>query len=292
MLSASLDLLAGEPTILYPAAFGIGAILGSFLTVVVARLPVMMANQAEAEARAVLEDQDCGPEPAERFDLAWPASHCPSCRHKLRWYENLPILSFLIQRGRCRACKTSVPWRYPLLELASGALVVLAVGVFGPTLQGAAAAVLLLALLAITGIDLEHQLVPDAIVLPMLWVGLGLNAFGVFVSAESAILGAVAGFGSLWAIYAFYRLLTGQEAIGRGDLKLAAMIGAWLGVGAMPGILFIAFASGALIGLGLMIGRRAGFGTAVPFGPFLALGAACGVLAPGFFAVLNGLFLP
>ena len=295
MLSAAA-LITAEPSILYPAVFGGGAVLGSFLTVVVARLPVMMMNEAEADARAFLGGEGDAAvavsEQAERFDLAWPGSHCPACRHALRWYENLPVLSFVFQRGRCRSCKTRIPLRYPLLELAAGVLALAAIAILGPTVQGLAVAALLLALLAISAIDLEHQIVPDAIILPALWAGLGLNAFGLFVPAQSAILGAIAGFGTLWTILSVYRLITGREAIGRGDLKLAAMIGAWIGIGLLPGMFAAAFGLGALVGLGLMLRGQARFETAVPFGPFLALAAAFALLAPERLEILGGLFLP
>ena len=194
-------------------------LIGSFLNVVIVRLPRQMHWQWEKD------EQGAAPPPG----IAWPPSHCPSCEHALSWWENLPLLSYLLLRGRCRACRTGISLRYPLVEALTALLSLVVVLILGPQWSTVAALVLTWALIALAFIDLEHFLLPDRITLPLLAVGLLVNTIGGFTDLLSALIGAVSGYGILWAVYHAYRALTGREGFGYGDFKLLGALGAWLG---------------------------------------------------------------
>ncbi len=262
-----LDLLAQSPPFAIAAAALVGLLVGSFLNVVIHRVPIMMehdwANQA-ADLRG---------EPAphtERFDLLAPRSRCPSCGHPIGAAENIPVLSWLIQRGKCRACGTGIPARYPVVEILTAVLCALAIGVFGPTAAGLGAAVFSCVLVALAFIDLDTQLLPDSMTLPLLWLGLLFNIGGTFVPLQEAVVGAMAGYLVLWSVYWLFRLVTGKEGMGFGDFKLLAAIGAWFGWTALPAVILLASVVGAVIGIGLMVFARHGRETPIPFGPYLA----------------------
>lgn len=247
----------------------LGLIVGSFLTVVAARLPAMLQRRWAADC-AQLGDAPSPPDPSaptHRFDLAYPPSHCPRCAAPLRWWHNLPLLSFAILRGRCGHCSHPIAWRYPLIEATSGALSVIVYMQLGSA-QGLWGLPLLWGLIALSTIDLEHQLLPDSLTLGLLWAGLLLATQSVFAAPADAIIGAAAGFGSLWLIAAAFRHVTGRDGMGRGDFKLFAALGAWLGWSALPLVLLLASLSGAAVGIArlLISGQRA----ALPFGPHLA----------------------
>jgi leader peptidase (prepilin peptidase)/N-methyltransferase len=210
-----------------------------------------------------------GPE-AEEVTLIAPRSQCPRCRHQLRWFDNIPVVSYLFLRAKCANCGKAISPLYPAVELLACLFAIVAAIRFGgdPRLYGAL--VLSFALIPIAFIDARHFIIPDDIVLPMLWLGLLCNAFDLFAPLRDAVFGAVAGYGTLWSVYWLHRLATGKEGMGYGDFKLAAMLGAWLGVGLVPLVLVLAFAAGALVGTGLTIARRTGIAMAIPFGPFLA----------------------
>ncbi len=253
----------------------IGLLVGSFLNVVIHRLPLMMQAQWEAEAaelQASLGGQDA---PAARsrepFNLMVPRSRCPSCGHAIGALENIPVLSWLFLKGRCRGCGTRISCRYPLVELATGALALASVWSFGLSVTGVAAAVFCAVLLVLALIDFDTQLLPDSLTLPLLWGGLLLNLgpHG-FVALPDAVIGAMAGYLSLWSIYWAFKLLTGKEGMGYGDFKLLAAIGAWFGWQALPAVVLISSVIGAVVGICLIRFSGHGREQPIPFGPYLA----------------------
>ncbi|RNE92404.1 A24 family peptidase [Marichromatium sp. AB32] len=257
-----------SPMLLYVTVTLLGLILGSFLNVVILRLPRMLEHEWRAQcAELAGESDDATPPPG----LARPPSSCPHCGHRIRAHENIPLLSFLLLRGRCSACKTPIGWRYPAVELLTALLGLVAALHFGASVQLLAALVLTWGLVALAVIDLDTQLLPDRITLPLLWLGLILSLFGVFTDAQAAIIGAAAGYLLLWSLYHAFRLLTGKEGMGYGDFKLLALFGAWLGWQALPLVVLLSAVSGALIGGVLIALRRQGRDSAMPFGPFLAV---------------------
>ncbi|HIE75466.1 MAG TPA: prepilin peptidase [Gammaproteobacteria bacterium] len=236
-------------------------LIGSFLNVVIVRLPRQIHWQWEKD------DQGPAPPPG----IAWPPSHCPSCEHTLSWWENLPLLSYLLLRGRCRACGTGISLRYPLVEALTALLSLVVVLRLGPQWSTVAALVLTWALIALAFIDLEHFLLPDQITLPLLAVGLLVNTIGGFTDPLSALIGAVSGYGILWAIYHVYRVVRrGREGFGYGDFKLLGALGAWLGWQPLPLVVLLSSGVGAVIGITLILLRRHQLREPLPFGPFLA----------------------
>ena len=286
---AALTDLAEIPALLFTAVVVLGLIIGSFLNVVIARLPRIMdaewrrdcaelaaetiaavppSTQAEAMRPAAESPAPAAP-PA--LTLSRPSSRCPHCGHQIAPWENIPILSFLLLRGRCSACHAPISWRYPLVEALTALLSVAVVWHFGPTAQAAAALLLTWGLVALAFIDADTQLLPDDITLPLLWLGLLLSLGPVFVDSHTAILGAVAGYGSLWVVFHAFRLLTGKEGMGQGDFKLLALFGAWMGWQALPQIILLSALPGAVFGVALILTGRTGRETPLPFGPFLAI---------------------
>jgi len=263
------DLLAGQPLAFVFAVLLLGLVVGSFLNVVIHRLPKMMLRDWQAQAREVLElpDETTG----GTYNLLLPHSHCPHCGHEIRPWENIPLLGWLALRGRCSACKAPIGARYPLVELACGLLSALVAWHYGFGWQAGAMLLLGWGLLAMSLIDYDHQLLPDSLVLPLLWLGLILNNFGLFVSLEDALWGAVAGYLSLWSVYWLFKLLTGKEGMGYGDFKLLAMLGAWGGWQILPLTILLSSVVGAVLGVIILRLRKAESGTPIPFGPFLAL---------------------
>jgi len=274
-----------QPALL-AAALILGLLVGSFLNVVAYRLPRQLQRTWRREALAWLATDGAsqGAEPAgepveEPFNLVVPRSRCPCCGAGIAAYDNIPVLSWLWLRGRCRRCAAPISWRYPLLELASGALAVLVVLRLGATPQALAGLLLGWSLLALAAIDGEHQLLPDLITVPLLWLGLLVNTAELFAPLASAVVGAAAGYLLLWSVYWLFRLATGREGMGYGDFKLLAALGAWFGWEALPALLLIASAGGALYGSAAILLRRQGRRTPFAFGPFLALAGGAALLA-------------
>ncbi len=263
-----LDFLASNPLAFVFCATVIGLLIGSFLNVVVYRLPIMMQRDWQAQAREVLELP--GVE-HERFDLLLPDSSCPHCGHRIRPWENIPLLSWLALRGRCSGCQAPISKRYPLVELACGMLSGYVAWHFGFGWQAGAALLLSWGLLAMSLIDADHQLLPDVLVLPLLWLGLIVNQSGLFASPADAFWGAVAGYLSLWSVYWLFKLVTGKEGMGYGDFKLLAMLGAWGGWQILPLTILLSSLVGAVLGIVILRLRRAGSATPLPFGPYLAI---------------------
>ena len=278
-VAASIDqALRTLPGIGIVIAAVFGLVVGSFINVLVHRLLLMLRQVEEIEAQNIVDQGSGGI--VHLISLIIPRSRCTSCSHELRWWENIPVVSYLVLRGRCSACGQTISLRYPAVELACCAAAVAVMLVYGVAWHTLGAMVLSFSLIAIAVIDIDTRMIPDVVVLPMLWLGLFYNAFGLIVDADDAILGAVAGYLVLWLIYWIYKLVTGMEGLGFGDLKLAAMLGAWLGVTMIPIFLMVAFTAGTLVGVGLIIFAGGSRHSVVPFGPFLA--------AAGWVALLWG----
>ena len=267
---ALADYLQQNALMLYLYAGLLGLVVGSFLNVVVHRLPIMMEKDWRAQCLEFLDRQDQAGEDAP-LSLSKPGSRCPHCGHHIRIIENIPVLSYLFLKGRCSACGEPISIRYPLVELATCLLSLAVVWGFGLSGQAAAALLLTWALIALSLIDFDHKLLPDSITLPFLWLGLLLSLFGVFTDPRSAIIGAAAGYLSLWSVYHLFRLLTGKEGMGFGDFKLLALFGAWLGWQYLPQIIMLSSLVGAVVGVGLILLRGRDRNIPIPFGPYLAV---------------------
>ncbi len=247
----------------------LGLLVGSFLNVVIHRLPKMMEREWHSQC-AELNGQP--PAPAPAYNLVVPRSACPHCGHAIRASENIPVLSYLFLRGKCAGCGVAISPRYPIVESVSGMLSAYAAWHFGFGLAGIAAILFVWALIALTCIDFDTQLLPDSITLPLLWLGLLLNLNGAFTSLENSVIGAVAGYLVLWSVYWMFKLVTGKEGMGFGDFKLLAAIGAWLGWSMLPLVILLSSAVGAVIGIILIVVAKHGRNIPIPFGPYLAGG--------------------
>ena len=286
---AWLELLQTNPWLLYTSAVLLGLILGSFLNVVILRLPRMMEAEWRRDCTEFLGTGETQPSEAEPpISLSKPPSTCPSCGHRIRAHENIPVLSYLLLRGRCSDCGTRISARYPLVEVFTALLTLIVVVQFGPTWQAAAALLLTWSLIALAVIDLDTQLLPDSITLPVLWLGLVLSLFGLFTDSQTAVIGAVAGYLSLWIVFQLFRLATGKDGMGYGDFKLLALLGAWLGWPALPQIILLSALVGALVGIGLILSGRHESGKPLPFGPYLA---AAGWISLIWGETINGAYL-
>ena len=263
-----LDVLNQHSWLLYLCLLSLGLVVGSFLNVVIHRLPIMMESRWRKDCCELLEvEQEKQEQP---LSLAFPNSHCPKCKANIRAWQNIPVLSYLLLGGRCANCGTRISLRYPLVELITG-LLTLSLAWFFPASPALLGAMLLTwALIALTMIDIDHQLLPDDITLPLLWLGLLLNLFGTFASLGDAVIGAMAGYIALWSVYWLFKLLTGKEGMGYGDFKLLAALGAWFGWQVLPLIILLSSLVGAIVGVGLMVARNQGKDIPIPFGPYLA----------------------
>jgi leader peptidase (prepilin peptidase)/N-methyltransferase len=264
-----LDGLVHSPAYLSSVVLLLGLCVGSFLNVVIHRLPLMLERDWRRECRTLLSLENAPAEPP--LTLMLPASRCPSCQAPIRPWHNVPVVSWLVLRGRCAACRAPISVQYPLVEAATGLLSVACALRFGWGAQLGAALVLTWALVALSVIDLRTQLLPDTITLPLLWLGLLLSIGGSFSRPPAAIIGAAAGYLSLWSIYHVFRWVTGKEGMGYGDFKLLAALGAWFGWKALPMIVLLSSVVGAVIGLSLILLRGHDRNVPIPFGPFLAL---------------------
>lgn len=264
-----LNYLAGNLPAFVLSAMLLGLLIGSFLNVVIFRLPVMMQRDWRQQARDILELPQ---EPGQgTFNLILPNSSCPHCQHQIKPWENIPVISYLFLRGKCSNCKAPISLRYPLIELACGLLSGYIALHFGFGWQAAGMLLLTWGLLAMSMIDCDHQLLPDALVLPLLWLGLIVNSFGLFASLEDALWGAIGGYLSLWSVYWLFKLLTGKEGMGYGDFKLLAMLGAWGGWQVLPLTILLSSLVGAVLGVIMLRLRNQETSTPIPFGPYLAI---------------------
>ena len=265
-----IALIQQNSTIYIIIASLLGLVIGSFLNVVIHRLPIMMEMDWREQC-ASLSGIDKTVK-AKKYNLISPRSACPHCQKSIAAWHNIPIISFLMLGGRCKECKASISWRYPAVESMSALLVGLAAYKFGFSLNTLAASTFVLALLTLTFIDLDTQLLPDDITLPLLWLGLLFNLNGGFTNIQSAIVGAAAGYLVLWSVYWLFKLITGKDGMGYGDFKMLAAIGAWFGWTMLPAVILLSSIAGSIIGIGLMAFAKKGRNTAIPFGPYLALG--------------------
>lgn len=279
-----LEFLTEEPWFLLTVAFVLGAAIGSFLNVVIYRMPVMMERAWEDE---IAEAQGMEPAPRERFNLVVPHSRCGNCGHLITVLENIPIISWFALRGKCSACGTRISARYPIVEFATALLFMACAWKFGATGQAVAAMLFCSVLVALTGIDLDTQLLPDQLTLPLLWLGLLLNLQGLFARLPDAVIGAAAGYLVLWSVYWLFKLVTGREGMGYGDFKLLGALGAWFGWQALPILLLVSSVVGAVVGIAILVVQKKGRHTAIAFGPYLAI---AGMLTLFFRTQLYSLF--
>jgi leader peptidase (prepilin peptidase)/N-methyltransferase len=290
MLNDAASFYSSSPALFAGSVFLLGLIIGSFLNVVIYRLPIILEREWRSQASEVLAAGTEPPAPAaslERFTLSTPRSACPNCKAPITALQNIPVISWLVLRGHCASCKAKISARYPLVELTTGVLSAWVAWHFGFGAPAACALLITWALIAMTGIDIDHQLLPDNVTLPLMWAGLlAAVAIGpvagsaVPVSAKDAVIGAAAGYTSLWLVFHAFKLVTGKEGMGHGDFKLFAALGAWLGWKVLPMVIVLSAATGAVLGI-LMIAlqgrdRRA----PMPFGPYLA--------AAGWLAMMYG----
>ena len=251
----------------------IGLLVGSFLNVVIHRLPKMMERDWQCQCAELRGE---APPDNEPLSLAKPRSRCPECGHLITALENIPIISWLALHGKCSACKTPISLRYPIIETLTGLLTAFAAAHFGSGWASVGAILLIWSLIALTCIDFDTQLLPDSITLPLLWGGLLFNLFGTFTDLQSAVIGAVTGYLSLWLVYWGFKLATGKEGMGYGDFKLLAAIGAWLGWQILPLTILLSSLVGAVVGIALILLTKHGRNVPIPFGPYLA---SAGLLA-------------
>lgn len=267
---------------MYPAfglfiIFILGLLVGSFLNVVIHRLPKMMERDWQEQcADFIASNGDVAAVPSqnakkEPFNLMVPRSRCPHCGHQIKSWENIPVFSYLFLRGKCSACKAKISVRYPIIELVTGLLSFAIAYYIGINWDGLAALVFTWSLIALTMIDFDTYLLPDDITLPLLWLGLIVNSFGAFTDLPSALWGAIAGYVSLWSVYKLFKLITGKEGMGYGDFKLLAALGAWMGWQMLPQIILLSSLVGAVIGISLIVIRGRDRNIPIPFGPYLAI---------------------
>jgi leader peptidase (prepilin peptidase)/N-methyltransferase len=278
-MSDIFQLMADSPTFFVSFIFVLSLLVGSFLNVVIYRLPVMMELAWKAEIKEysasldsskVNSETDSTTNNDEVFNLVKPDSTCPKCQHKIRAWENIPVISWLFLAGKCSQCKNPISVRYPLVELATGLLSALVAWHFGFGLAGFAAVLATWLLVAMTFIDLDTMLLPDQLTLPLLWIGLLISIDGPFVSTQDAIIGAAVGYLCLWSLYWAFKLLTGKEGMGYGDFKLLAAIGAWVGWQHLPVVVLLSSFVGAIVGITLLSIQGKDKSQPIPFGPYLA----------------------
>tara|TARA_R110002111_G_scaffold99170_6_gene153294 strand:+ start:14185 stop:15060 length:876 start_codon:yes stop_codon:yes gene_type:complete len=263
-----------QNAIFYYLSLGLlGLIVGSFLNVVIYRLPIMLQKNWRTECLSFLEQDEPQQTASEPFNLSQPRSRCPSCKQVITALENIPIISYIFLSGRCRHCRSPISIRYPLIELLSAALALIIAFKFGVSLQTGLAVIFTWVLICLTMIDIDTQLLPDSITLPLLWLALFASLFNVFVDPETAIIGALAGYLSLWCVFWLFKLITGKEGMGYGDFKLLAAIGALLGWQLLPLVIILSAFVGAVIGLSMIVFNGQSKHQAIPFGPYLSIAA-------------------
>jgi leader peptidase (prepilin peptidase)/N-methyltransferase len=272
-----LELMNESAPVFIIVVFAFTLLIGSFLNVVIHRLPIMMEREWREQADELIKTPAEQELPEGRFDLVMPRSRCPSCGALITAWQNIPVISYLFLRGRCAECKTSISARYPLVELMTALLAATAAWFFGPGWEALMAIALTVALVAIAMIDADTQLIPDSIVLPLMWLGLAMSLFHpmtgantLFITPQNAIVGAMAGYLTLWSIFWLFKLATGKDGMGYGDFKLLAALGAWLGWQALPMIIMMSAVVGAVINITMIVARGKDRSIPIPFGPYLA----------------------
>ncbi len=263
------QMLSYSPVTFVTVCTILGLLVGSFLNVVIYRLPKIMERGWQQQCAELQGKEIAGSEP---YNLMVPRSACPTCQHAISAWENIPVISYLLLRGKCKSCGSAISARYPIIEAISGILCGFAAWHFGFGLTAMGALVLIWALLTLTMIDFDTQLLPDDITLPLIWTGLFFNLYGAFTTLHDAFLGAVFGYLALWSVYWLFKLLTGKEGMGYGDFKLLAALGAWLGWQLLPLMIILSSLVGAIVGITLIIAVKRGRDIPIPFGPYLAGG--------------------
>jgi len=262
-----------QPALLYTSTIILGLLIGSFLNVVIFRIPKMLEQDWHLQCAHLLEDEQKinELEAKPRITLSKPNSTCPKCQHAIKPWENIPLISYLFLGGKCSQCKAAISLRYPLVELATALLSLITIIYFGASYAGLAALFLTWTLIALTLIDADTQLLPDNMTLPLVWLGLILNSQELFTTLESALWGAVFGYLSLWSVYQLFKLTTGKEGMGYGDFKLLAALGAWFGWQVLPIIILLSSLVGAIIGISMILIKGKDKNIPIPFGPYLAI---------------------
>lgn len=264
---AFIDLLQQSSMAFIACITVLGLLVGSFLNVVIYRLPLMMEREWQSQCNELngIDNVDCAP-----FTLSQPRSACPHCQHPISAIENVPVISYLFLRGKCHGCRAVISVRYPIIEALTGLLSGVVAYHFGFDWACLGALLLTWALITLTFIDVDHQLLPDSLTLPLLWLGIVFNLYDQFTTLETSVVGALAGYLSLWSVYQIFKLATGKEGMGFGDFKLLAALGAWLGWTMLPSIILLSSLVGAVVGISLMLFRRHQPDIPIPFGPYLA----------------------
>lgn len=262
------DIIFESSPLLYAGVFIFGAVIGSFLNVVILRIPPLLEYDWRCQCRDLLESE--ATEEERPPGIVFSRSHCMKCGHGIKAHENIPLISYLALGGKCSACKARISLRYPLVELITAILFVVTIWHFGPGLQGLTALLLTAVLIALAGIDIDHQLLPDNMTVPLMWVGIVISFWSIHSSLASSVAGAIAGYLILWSVYHLFRLLTGKEGMGYGDFKLLAALGAWMGWQMLPLVVLLSSVVGAIVGLTLMAVGRLKKDKPMPFGPFIA----------------------
>jgi len=272
-----LELIGESTTLFVVIIFAFTLLIGSFLNVVIHRLPIMMEREWREQAEELANTPPEQDLPKGRFDLVAPRSRCPNCGHLITALQNIPVISYLFLKGRCASCKAPISSRYPLVELLTAVLAAITAWHFGPGWEALLAIALTIALVAIAMIDADTTLIPDSIVLPLLWLGLTLSLFHplpgaqtLFISPSEAIVGAIVGYLTLWSVFWLFKLVTGKDGMGYGDFKLLAALGAWLGWQQLPIIIMLSAVVGAVINITMIVARGRDRSIPIPFGPYLA----------------------
>lgn len=260
-----------HPVFFLAVVFLFSLMVGSFLNVVILRLPVMMKKEWREECCEFLELKTEEEQQTPAFNLIVPRSRCPNCQHLITALENIPVISYLFLKGCCKECGTRISPRYPAIELLTALASVSVAYYFGVTIQTLFALILTWALIALSFIDIDEQLLPDNITLPFLWLGILLNLFGVFTTLQASVIGAMLGYGSLWTVYIIFKLVTGKEGMGHGDFKLLGLLGAWFGWQVLPLIIVMSSLVGAVIGIAMIVLKSRDRSVPIPFGPYLAI---------------------
>ena len=266
-----IDVLLGDRSLFIAALALLGLVVGSFLNVVIYRLPVMMEKSWRSECEEFLGLQPAEDAPAEAFNLVVPRSRCPHCRHLIAAHENIPVLSYLLLRGKCAQCRSPIALRYPLVEILTALVSATVAWKLGASWQTAWALPLSWSLVCLSAIDIDKRLLPDSITLPLLWLGLFLSLFNVYTDSQASIIGAIAGYLAFWLVFHAFKLLTGKEGMGYGDFKLLALFGAWLGWQSLPIIVLLSSLIGAIAGVLMIVALKQDRSNPIPFGPFLSL---------------------
>jgi len=267
-----IHLLQSQPITFIVTALILGLLVGSFLNVVIYRLPVMMNTEWQQQCTELLHPAAVESNvETEIFNLSTPRSRCPKCNHKITALENIPVFSYLFLKGKCSSCAEPISPRYALIELLTGILTAVVAWHFGFSWQAGAVMLLTWALIAMSFIDIDHQLLPDSITLPWLWLGLMLSLFPIFIDTQTSLIGAAAGYLSLWSIFWLFKILTGKEGMGYGDFKLLALLGAWMGWQLLPIVILLSSLVGAIVGIAMILILGRDRNIPIPFGPYLAV---------------------